>query len=125
MAAIFLSPAIQAAGGLCIADFFRSKASGEYDVLGMQLVTVGDKATEACRKTPAANRYQEYLYLHGFGVESAEGLAELLAQTHAAGTGLRQRGRSRDRKDFSSRTIEAAAIVLDIRHVRISKIGLR
>ena len=31
---------------LCISDFFRSTQSGQYDVLGIQLVTVGDKATE-------------------------------------------------------------------------------
>jgi 5-methyltetrahydrofolate--homocysteine methyltransferase len=61
---------------LCIADFFRSKQSGEFDVLGLQLVTVGDKATEAAEKLRLANRYQDYLYLHGFGVESAEALAE-------------------------------------------------
>jgi 5-methyltetrahydrofolate--homocysteine methyltransferase len=62
---------------LCIADFFRSVESGEYDVLGMQLVTVGDKASDLAQELFKANKYQEYLYLHGFGVESAEGLAEL------------------------------------------------
>jgi 5-methyltetrahydrofolate--homocysteine methyltransferase len=62
---------------LCIADFFRSKASGEMDVLGVQLVTVGDRASEVAQELFKANKYQEYLYLHGFGVESAEGLAEL------------------------------------------------
>jgi 5-methyltetrahydrofolate--homocysteine methyltransferase len=61
---------------LCITDFFRSTESGEYDVLGVQLVTVGDKATEMAEKLRAANEYQQYLYLHGFGVESAEALAE-------------------------------------------------
>ena len=62
---------------LCVADFFRSAESGEFDVLGMQLVTVGDRASELAGKLFAANEYQEYLYLHGFGVESAEALAEL------------------------------------------------
>jgi 5-methyltetrahydrofolate--homocysteine methyltransferase len=62
---------------LCIADFFRSKDSGEFDVLGVQLVTVGDRASELAQELFKANKYQEYLYLHGFGVESAEGLAEL------------------------------------------------
>ncbi|HEY7116189.1 MAG TPA: methionine synthase [Tepidisphaeraceae bacterium] len=61
---------------LCISDFFRSTESGEYDVLGVQLVTVGDKATELAERLRAANEYQKYLYLHGFGVESAEALAE-------------------------------------------------
>jgi 5-methyltetrahydrofolate--homocysteine methyltransferase len=61
---------------LCIADFFRSKESGEFDVLGLQLVTVGDRATEAAETLRMANKYQDYLFLHGFGVESAEALAE-------------------------------------------------
>jgi 5-methyltetrahydrofolate--homocysteine methyltransferase len=62
---------------LCVADFFRSKETGEFDVLGVQLVTVGDRASELAQELFKANKYQEYLFLHGFGVESAEGLAEL------------------------------------------------
>ena len=62
---------------LCISDFFRTVDSGQYDVLGVQLVTVGDKATEEAERLRAANQYQDYLYLHGFGVESAEALAEM------------------------------------------------
>jgi 5-methyltetrahydrofolate--homocysteine methyltransferase len=62
---------------LCVSDFFRGKATNEYDVLGLQLVTVGDRSAEVAQELFQANRYQDYLYLHGFGVESAEGLAEL------------------------------------------------
>jgi 5-methyltetrahydrofolate--homocysteine methyltransferase len=62
---------------LCIADFFRGKATGEFDVLGVQLVTVGDRSAELAQELFKANKYQDYLFLHGFGVESAEGLAEL------------------------------------------------
>jgi 5-methyltetrahydrofolate--homocysteine methyltransferase len=61
---------------LCIADFYRPKSSGEFDVLGLQLVTIGDHATEAAEVLRQANKYQDYLFLHGFGVESAEALAE-------------------------------------------------
>jgi len=61
---------------LCIADFFRPVESGQYDVLGVQLVTVGHRATEAAEILRKADRYQEYLYLHGFCVEAAEALAE-------------------------------------------------
>ena len=46
-------------------------------MVGVQLVTEGDRATELAEKLRADNRYQDYLYLHGFGVESAEALAEL------------------------------------------------
>jgi 5-methyltetrahydrofolate--homocysteine methyltransferase len=62
---------------LCISDFFRSKRSNQFDVLGVQLVTVGDRATEIAEALRKDNKYQDYLYLHGFGVESAEALAEL------------------------------------------------
>jgi len=61
---------------LCIADFFRDRASGEFDVLGLQLVTVGPHATTAAEELRKADRYQDYLYLHGFSVETAEALAE-------------------------------------------------
>jgi len=61
---------------LCLSDFYRTKQSGEYDVLGLQLVTVGDKSSELAEELRKENRYQDYLYLHGFGVESAEALAE-------------------------------------------------
>jgi len=61
---------------LCIADFFRPVSSGQYDVLTLQLVTVGDRATELAEQLRKDNRYQDYLYLHGFGVETAEALAE-------------------------------------------------
>jgi 5-methyltetrahydrofolate--homocysteine methyltransferase len=40
-------------------------------------VTVGDRATELAEKLRKNDQYQDYLYLHGFGVESAEALAEL------------------------------------------------
>jgi 5-methyltetrahydrofolate--homocysteine methyltransferase len=62
---------------LCISDFFRTVESGEFDVLGIQLVTVGDRASEYAQELLKANKYQDYLYMHGFGVESAEALAEL------------------------------------------------
>jgi 5-methyltetrahydrofolate--homocysteine methyltransferase len=51
--------------------------TGDYDVLGVQLVTVGEKASEIAQELFRSNKYQEYLFLHGFGVESAEALAEL------------------------------------------------
>jgi len=63
-------------GGLCIADFFRDRASGETDVIGLQVVTMGQKASDVARAWFAENRYQDYLYLHGMGVELAEALAE-------------------------------------------------
>jgi 5-methyltetrahydrofolate--homocysteine methyltransferase len=65
-------------GGLCIADFFRDVDAGERDVIGLQVVTMGQRASEAAREWFAQNRYQDYLYLHGLSVEMAEALAEYL-----------------------------------------------
>jgi len=63
-------------GRLCISDFFRPAGSGQVDVIGMHCVTMGSKASEAAKKLFEKNEYQEYLYLHGLGVETAEALAE-------------------------------------------------
>ncbi|MBI1375294.1 MAG: methionine synthase [Phycisphaera sp.] len=62
---------------LCISDFFRSVDSGEMDVLGLSCVTMGEEVSVRARALFDANNYTEYLYLHGFGVETAEALAEL------------------------------------------------
>jgi 5-methyltetrahydrofolate--homocysteine methyltransferase len=64
------------AGGLCIADFFRDVDAGTRDVVGLQVVTMGSRASEVARQWFGDNRYQDYLYLHGFGVEMAEAMAE-------------------------------------------------
>jgi 5-methyltetrahydrofolate--homocysteine methyltransferase len=63
-------------GGICVADFFRDASSGERDVIAMQVVTAGQKVADVGRAWFANNRYQDYLYLHGLGVEIAEALAE-------------------------------------------------
>lgn len=65
-------------GGICVADFFRDVDSGERDVLGMQVVTAGQKVADVARDWFASNRYQDYLYLHGLGVEMAESAAEYI-----------------------------------------------
>ncbi len=72
----FELPRQDRAGGLCIADFFRDRTSNETDVVGLQVVTMGSQASEVARNWFAQNRYQDYLYLHGLGVEMAEALAE-------------------------------------------------
>jgi 5-methyltetrahydrofolate--homocysteine methyltransferase len=61
---------------LCLADFFRSRESGETDVVGFQLVTVGSRISEATAELFAKNSYREYLELHGLSVQLAEALAE-------------------------------------------------
>jgi 5-methyltetrahydrofolate--homocysteine methyltransferase len=61
---------------LCLADFFRPRDSGETDVVGFQLVTVGAKISEATAELFAKNAYRDYLELHGLSVQLAEALAE-------------------------------------------------
>jgi 5-methyltetrahydrofolate--homocysteine methyltransferase len=62
--------------GECIADFFRDVDDAERDVIGLQVVTVGQQASDTARVWFEENRYQDYLYLHGLSVELAEAMAE-------------------------------------------------
>ncbi|MFF1461274.1 methionine synthase [Streptomyces sp. NPDC058330] len=61
---------------LCLADFFRPEESGERDVVGLQVVTVGSKIGGETAKLFEANSYRDYLELHGLSVQLAEALAE-------------------------------------------------
>ncbi|MFI6465044.1 methionine synthase [Streptomyces sp. NPDC050528] len=61
---------------LCLADFFRPEESGEIDVVGFQIVTVGNRIGEETAKLFEANSYRDYLELHGLSVQLAEALAE-------------------------------------------------
>ena len=58
---------------LCISDFFRAN---EPDYAAFHVATMGSRATEAERELFAADRYHEYLMLHGLSVEMTEALAE-------------------------------------------------
>jgi 5-methyltetrahydrofolate--homocysteine methyltransferase len=62
--------------GHCIADFFRDIDDEQRDVIGLQVVTVGQQASDTARLWFEDNRYQDYLYLHGLSVEMAEAMAE-------------------------------------------------
>jgi 5-methyltetrahydrofolate--homocysteine methyltransferase len=61
---------------LCLADFFRAKDSGETDVVALQVVTVGNRVSEATAELFARDAYRDYLELHGLSVQLAEALAE-------------------------------------------------
>ena len=61
---------------LCLSDFFRSKESGELDVVAFHVVTMGQSVSEATAKLFEANLYREYLELHGLSVQLTEALAE-------------------------------------------------
>ncbi|HET6965869.1 MAG TPA: methionine synthase [Acidimicrobiales bacterium] len=61
---------------LSISDFFRSVDSGEPDYAAFHVVTMGLKVSEETARLFAENHYQDYLHLHGLGVEMTEALAE-------------------------------------------------
>ena len=61
---------------LCIADFFRPIDSGEIDYAAFHIVTMGARVSERTKELFDQDRYQDYLLLHGLGVEMAEALAE-------------------------------------------------
>ena len=61
---------------LCLADFFRSKDSGQLDVVSFQFVTMGQSISDAISRLFDANLYREYLELHGLSVQLTESLTE-------------------------------------------------
>ncbi|HEY2813248.1 MAG TPA: methionine synthase [Acidimicrobiales bacterium] len=61
---------------LCIADMVRPIEASEVDYVAFHIVTMGPAVSEATAKLFADDRYQDYLHLHGLGVEMAEALAE-------------------------------------------------
>lgn len=61
---------------LCISDFFATKASGKADVVAFHVVTMGASVSQAAAKLFAADKYREYLELHGLSVQLTEALAE-------------------------------------------------
>jgi 5-methyltetrahydrofolate--homocysteine methyltransferase len=63
---------------ICLADFFRPIDSGERDVVAIQGVTVGPEVTELIERLEKEGEFAEQLYVHGLGVQAAEGLAEWL-----------------------------------------------
>jgi 5-methyltetrahydrofolate--homocysteine methyltransferase len=88
---------------LCISDFFRPIDSGEKDVLGLSCVTVGPKASERAKALFEAHNYTGYLYLHGFGVETAEALAELWHKRMRQELGVDGEDSSRIRELFTQK----------------------
>jgi 5-methyltetrahydrofolate--homocysteine methyltransferase len=63
---------------LSLADFYRPKDSGELDVVALQAVTAGEEVTELMAKLEADGEFAEQLFVHGLGVQTAEGLSEWL-----------------------------------------------
>jgi 5-methyltetrahydrofolate--homocysteine methyltransferase len=82
----FLLPRQKGGNRYCIADFYRDLRLADTgqpmatDVLPMQAVTMGEKATSFAQSLFRADQYTDYLYFHGLAVQMAEALAEW---THA------------------------------------------
>ena len=77
----FTLPRQRSGNRYCIADFYRDLSSGHpTDVLPMQAVTMGEKASVFAQKLFEADSYSDYLFFHGLAVQMAEALAEW---THA------------------------------------------
>ncbi len=79
----FVCPRQPKGARLCLADFFRPAAEdgsppAELDVIAVQAVTVGSEVTELMARLESDGEYAEQLYVHGLGVQTAEGLAEWL-----------------------------------------------
>ncbi|MFM1797799.1 MAG: Methionine synthase [Cyanobacteriota bacterium] len=82
----FALPRQKGGNRYCIADFYRDvqfSPEGQptaTDVLPMQAVTMGEKATAFAQSLFQGDQYSDYLYFHGLAVQMAEALAEW---THA------------------------------------------
>jgi len=60
---------------LCLADYFAPVDSDRMDVCPLQVVTVGQRATEKFDAMQAANEYTEAYFFHGMAVQAAEATA--------------------------------------------------
>ncbi|MEA2449604.1 MAG: 5-methyltetrahydrofolate--homocysteine methyltransferase, partial [Thermoleophilaceae bacterium] len=63
---------------ICLADFYKPVESGERDVVALQAVTAGDEVTKLMAKLEQDGEFSEQLFVHGLGVQIAEGMAEWL-----------------------------------------------
>jgi len=73
---------------ICLADFYRPLDSSQVDVCALQAVTAGPKVTELVQRLEAEGEFAEQLFVHGLGVQSAEGIAEWLHARVRADLGI-------------------------------------
>jgi 5-methyltetrahydrofolate--homocysteine methyltransferase len=86
----FVCPRQPKGDRICLADFYRPAVGGtngstadgsppaDLDVIAVQAVTVGSEVTELMAKLETDGEFAEQLFVHGLGVQTAEGLAEWL-----------------------------------------------
>ena len=63
---------------LCLADYFTPRETGKYDVVALQIVTVGPEPTERFATFEEAGEFMEGYFLHGLAVQMAEATADYL-----------------------------------------------
>lgn len=63
---------------LCLADYFAPVESGQMDVVALQVVTVGQAASERFERLQNVGDYTEAYFTHGLGVQTAEATADYL-----------------------------------------------
>jgi 5-methyltetrahydrofolate--homocysteine methyltransferase len=76
--AVFDFPRQKNGRRLCISDFLAHETSGQTDILGVQIVTMGDSATRFAKEAYADDQFSQYFYLHGLSTELTEAYAEFL-----------------------------------------------
>jgi len=74
---------------LCLADYFRSVDSGEFDVAAFQIVTMGTRVDDLTEELQKAGDYSRSYFIHGLSVSLAEALAEYTNRVVRQGLGLR------------------------------------
>jgi 5-methyltetrahydrofolate--homocysteine methyltransferase len=74
---------------ICLADFYRPLGSGEVDVVALQAVTAGDEVTKLMARLEAEGEFAEQLFVHGLGVQTAEGMAEWVHSRVRADLGIK------------------------------------
>ncbi|MBN8656640.1 MAG: methionine synthase [Anaerolineae bacterium] len=63
---------------LALSDYYASVESSQMDVVALQVVTVGQAASDKFDKLQAANDYTEAYFIHGLAVQTAEATANYL-----------------------------------------------
>jgi len=63
---------------LALSDYYASVESGQMDVVALQVVTVGQAASDKFDKLQAAHDYTEAYFVHGLAVQTAEATANYI-----------------------------------------------
>ena len=89
----FLFPRQAEGERLCLSDYFVT-ASGKPAIVGFQVVTVGERASQETERMQAEGEYSEAYFWHGLSVQMAEAMADYVNNRVRCDLGLgRESGR--------------------------------